>query len=103
MRAGWESFKVKGEELVERVRELVHEGNVQRIVIRQGDRAIAEFPVTIGVVGALAAPALAAVGALAAFVTDCTVEVRRAEARPTSGPPKKVARPARKATAGRRR
>jgi uncharacterized protein DUF4342 len=103
MRAGWESFRVQGEELVERVRQLVHEGNVQRIVIKQGDRTIAEFPVTVGVVGALAAPALAAVGALAAFVSDCTVEVRRAEARPAAaGPPKKRTRPARKA-AGRRR
>jgi hypothetical protein len=102
MRAGWESFKVQGEELVDRVRQLVHEGNVQRIVIKQGDRTIAEFPVTVGVVGALAAPALAAVGALAAFVSDCTVEVRRAEARPAAGPPKKRTRPARKA-AGRRR
>jgi len=103
MRAGWESFRVKGEELVDRVRQLVHEGNVQRIVIKQGDRTIAEFPVTVGVVGALAAPALAAVGALAAFVTDCTVVVRRTEATAASGPPKRRARPARKAAPGRRR
>lgn len=102
MRAGWESFRVKGEELADRVRQLVHEGNVQRIVIKQGDRTIAEFPLTVGVVGALAAPALAAVGALAAFVTDCTVEVRRTEATPAAGAPKKKAHAARKA-AGRRR
>jgi hypothetical protein len=84
MRAGWESFRVRGEELVDRVRQLIHEGNVQRIVIKQGDSTIVEFPVTVGVVGALAAPALAAVGALAAFVTDCTVEVTRAEATPAA-------------------
>jgi hypothetical protein len=82
MRAGWESFKVKGEELVERVRQLIHEGNVQRIVVKQGGRTVAEFPVTIGLVGALAAPLLAAVGALAALLTDCTLEVRRSEATP---------------------
>jgi len=85
MRAGWESFKVKGDELLERVRQLIHEGNVQRVVIKQGDHTIAEFPLTVGVVGALVAPVLAAVGALAAVLTDCTVHVRRAEPSGSSG------------------
>ena len=74
----WETFKVSGGELLERVRDIVHEGNVRRVRIRQGDRVIAEFPLTVGVVGAAVAPILAAVGAIAALATDCTIEVERA-------------------------
>ena len=65
----WESFKVKGDDLLGRVKEILHEGNVRRVVIKQGTRTIVEFPVTVGVVGALAAPSLAAIGALAALLT----------------------------------
>jgi hypothetical protein len=79
----WETFKVKGDELLRQVKRIVHEGNVRRVVIKQGPRTVVEFPVTVGVVGALAAPVLAMLGALAAFVTECTVEVERgAGARP---------------------
>jgi Domain of unknown function (DUF4342) len=100
MRAGWESFKVKGDELLERVRQLIHEGNVQRVVIKQGDQTIAEFPLTVGVVGALVAPVLAAIGALAAVLTDCTVYVRRAEPKTSGGRAKPASgRTARKKTA----
>ena len=73
----WESFKVTGDDLVRRVKEILHEGNVRRVVIKQGARTVAEFPVTVGVVGVLAAPALAALGALAALLTECTIEVER--------------------------
>lgn len=72
-----ESIKVEGGELLEKVKSLVREGNVRRIVIRQGDRSVAEFPLTVGVVGTVAAPILAAVGALAALLTNCTIEVQR--------------------------
>jgi Domain of unknown function (DUF4342) len=72
-----ESFKVAGEQLVDAVRKLLHEGNVRRIVIKQEGRSVAEFPLTVGVVGAVVAPVLAAVGALAAVLTDCTIEVER--------------------------
>ena len=78
-----ESFKVAAEQLVDAVRKLLHEGNVRRIVIKQEGRSVAEFPLTVGVVGAVVAPVLAAVGALAAVLTDCTIEVERA--RPDSG------------------
>ncbi len=77
-RSQWETIKVEGGQLLDRVKELVHEGNVRRIVIKQGDRIIAEFPLTFGVIGALIAPVLAAVGAIAAFATDCTIDVERA-------------------------
>jgi hypothetical protein len=89
-RSNWESFKVEGGQLIDRGKELFHEGNVRRVVIRRGDRVIAEFPLTLGVIGAVIAPALAAAGALAALVTDCTIEVERAGHenghRPTEAP-----------------
>jgi hypothetical protein len=73
-----ESFKVAGEHLVDAVKKLLHEGNVRRIVIKHADgRDVAEFPLTVGVIGAVLAPMLAAVGALAAVLTECTVEVER--------------------------
>src|SRR5262245_53518914 len=80
MRVRWESFKVSGDELLARIRRIIHEGNVRRIVIKQGGRSVVELPVTVGIVGAVAAPMLAAVGTLAALLTRCTVEVERAEA-----------------------
>ncbi len=73
----WERIKVEGGQLLDQVSHLIHEGNVRRIVIKQGERTVAEFPLTIGVIGAVAAPMLAAVGAIAALVTDCSIEVER--------------------------
>ena len=86
MKQNWETFKVKGDDLVRRVKEILHEGNVRRVVIKQGARTVVEFPMTVGVVGALAAPALAAVGAVAALLTECTIEVERAAEAPQKSP-----------------
>jgi hypothetical protein len=72
-----ESFKVAADQLVDAVKKIVHEGNVRRIVIKQEGRIVAEFPMSVGVVGAVIAPVLAAVGALAAVLTECTIEVER--------------------------
>jgi hypothetical protein len=72
-----ESFKVAADQLVDAVKKLLHEGNVRRIVIKQAGRTVAEFPLTVGVIGAVLAPILAAVGALAAVLTDCSLEVER--------------------------
>jgi hypothetical protein len=72
-----ESFKVAGNQLLDAVKRLVHEGNVRRVIIKQDARVIAEFPLTVGVIGAALAPVLAAVGAIAAVITDCTIEVER--------------------------
>ena len=72
-----ESFKVAADQLVDAVKKLVHEGNVRRIVLKQEGRTVAEFPLSVGVVGAVVAPLLAAVGALAAVLTECTIEVER--------------------------
>lgn len=74
----WDEFKVKGDELLAKVKELVHEGNVRRLVIENGEgKTLIEIPLTIGVVGALLLPMAAAVGAVAAVVTDCTIRVER--------------------------
>jgi hypothetical protein len=74
-----ETFKVEGGQLLDKVKQIVREGNVRRIVIKQGDRTIAEFPLTIGLVGAVFAPMLASVGAIAALVTDCSIVIERSE------------------------
>ena len=74
----WESFKAEGEAAIDKVKALIHEGNVRRIVIKHEGRTVAEFPLTVGVLGVVLAPILAAVGALAAVLTECTVEVDRA-------------------------
>jgi len=73
-----EEFRVSGEELLAKIKELVHEGNIRRIVIKNKDGGtFMEIPLTIGVVGALLAPTLAAIGALAALVTEATVVVEK--------------------------
>jgi hypothetical protein len=73
-----ESFRVNGEDLLKKVKELIKEGNVRRITIKdKSDRTLINIPLTIGVVGAVIAPVLAGVGAIAALVTECTISVER--------------------------
>lgn len=75
-----EEFKVDGEELLKKVKALIAEGNIRRIAIRNKEgKTIIEFPLTVGVVGAVLMPPLAAVGAVAALVTECTILVEREE------------------------
>ena len=97
----WETIRGQGGQVVDEVKRLIHEGNVRRVVVRQKDRVVAEFPLTVGVVGALAAPAVAAIGALVALLADCRLDVEReTAARPArSGGAKK----ARVKTAAKRR
>jgi hypothetical protein len=79
-----EEFKVKGEELVEKVKQLIHEGNVRRLIIKDEDgKVYLEIPVTFGLIGAIFAPMLAAVGAVAAMVANLKVEVVRDEEPPS--------------------
>jgi hypothetical protein len=80
IRTKLEEIKVAGLDLVEKVKELIHEGNIHRVIIKndQGHTLI-EVPITIACVGAVAAPVLAAVGAIAAMVTHCTIVVERRE------------------------
>ena len=72
-----EAFKVTGENLLKKVKELIQEGNVRRIIIKKGGKTIIEFPLTVGVVGAVIAPVLAAIGAIAALIGECTISVER--------------------------
>ncbi len=75
-----EEFTISGDELLARVRELVREGNVRRISIKNEEgRVLAEFPLTIGVIGAALLPIWAAIGAIAALATHCTIVVERVE------------------------
>lgn len=73
-----EEFKVNGEMLLKKVKELIKEGNIRKITIKDKEgKEIVSFPLTFGVVGAVLAPILAAVGAIAALVTECTISVER--------------------------
>jgi hypothetical protein len=74
----WETLKAEGDAVIDAVKELIHKGNVRRVVIRQQGRTVAEFPLTAGVVGAMLAPMLAAIGAIVAVAKDCSIHVEQA-------------------------
>ena len=75
-----EEHKVSGDDLVAKVKELVHEGNIRRISIKNEEgKTLIEVPLTLGVVGAVLLPVLAAIGAIAALVTDCTIVVEKVD------------------------
>ena len=78
-----EKFTVSGSQLVEKVKQLIHEGNIRRVRLVHEGRTIIEIPLTIGApaaaAGILVAPVLAALGAFAALVTECTIEVEKVE------------------------
>lgn len=72
-----EEFKLTGSELLDKVKQLLHEGNIRRIVIKQEGQTVMELPLTVAAVGVILAPVLAAVGAFAALVTNCSIVVER--------------------------
>jgi KaiC/GvpD/RAD55 family RecA-like ATPase len=78
-----EKFTVSGSQLVEKVKQIIHEGNIRRVRLVHDGRTIIEIPLTIGapaaVAGIIAVPVLAALGAFAALVTECTIEVEKVE------------------------
>jgi len=74
-----EEFHVSGEELISKIKELVHEGNIRRVIIQnENGHTLIDIPLSLGVVGVLLAPQLAAVGAIAALMTNGTIIVERA-------------------------
>jgi hypothetical protein len=76
----FEEFKVEGGELLNKVKEIIHQGNVRRIILKdEHGKTFMEFPLTVGVVGAIVAPVLAAVGAIAALASNLTIVVERIE------------------------
>jgi hypothetical protein len=93
-RTFWETIKASGDQLLKAVEKVVHEGNVRRVVVKQGDRSVAEFPLTVGVVGTVFAPVLAAIGALTALLTDCSIEVERVRTQATPSEPPPAGQPA---------
>jgi hypothetical protein len=75
-----EEFRIEGEKLITKIKEIFHEGNIRRIIIKDKEgKTVMEIPVTIGVVGVLLAPQLAAIGAIAALISEATVVVEKAE------------------------
>ena len=75
-----EEYKVTGDELVHKVKQIVHEGNIRKIAIKtEGGNTLLEFPLTVGVVGAVLLPLWAALGAAAALIADCTIVVEKVE------------------------
>jgi hypothetical protein len=75
-----EEYSVSGSNLVDRVRELLHEGNVTRVIVKdEGGKTLLEIPATVGVVGVVLAPWLAALGVIAALVANCLIVVERRE------------------------
>lgn len=72
-----EEFKVNASELVDKIKDLLHQGNIRRIVIKQDGTIVMELPLTVAAVGVVIAPVLAAVGAFAALVSNCSIVVER--------------------------
>jgi len=82
-----QEFTISGDEVVAKVKELIHEGNIRRLIIKNEDgRTMLEIPLTLGLVGAALLPVLAAIGAAAAIATRCTIVVERDEGAATSPP-----------------
>ena len=78
-----EKFTISGDKLVEKVKQLIHEGNIRRVRVLHEGRTVLEIPLSVGApaaaIGIMAAPVLAALGAFAALVTECTIEVEKIE------------------------
>ena len=72
-----ERSKGTTDQILAQIRKLIDEGNVRRVVVKQQGKTIAEFPLTVGVVGTVLAPVAAAIGALTAVLADCTIEVEK--------------------------
>ena len=82
----WEKLEGTTEQVINQIKKLVEEGNIRRVVVRQRGRTIAEFPLTAGVIGAVIAPVAAAIGALSALLTECSIEVEKTVREPEPTP-----------------
>ena len=78
MKTFWQKVEGTTEQAIGEIKRLIEAGNVRRVVVKQHGRTVAEFPVTVGVIGAVIAPLAAAIAALAAVLSECSIEVERA-------------------------
>ena len=78
-RFSWETLKGEGQALVDKLKAVLHEGNIRRVVVQHKGQTIAEFPVTAGIVGAPLAPVVAAIGAIVVMLKDCTIQIERVD------------------------
>jgi hypothetical protein len=76
-RTFWQKLEGTSEQVFQQLKTLLDEGHVRRVVVKQAGRTVAEFPLTVGVIGALLAPVVAAIGALVALLAECTIEVEK--------------------------
>ena len=77
MQTFWERLEGTTDQILAEIKRLIGEGNIRRVAVKQQGRIVAEFPVTVGVIGAMIAPLPAAIGAFAAVLTDCVIEVEK--------------------------
>jgi hypothetical protein len=78
----WENIKTEGSNILDRLEQLIREGNVRRVIVEHKGKTVAEFPLTAGVIGAVIAPVAAAIGGLVAILQDCTIKVERTTDKP---------------------
>ena len=91
----YEEFKVRGKELVDKVGELIHEGNVRRIIVKdEKGNTFVEIPLTVATVGVIAVPVLAALGTIAALIAHFTIGVEKVQEKPHAGAPPEQKPPA---------
>jgi len=81
-RTFWQKLEGTTEQVLAQLKRLVEEGNIRRVVVKQKGKTIAEFPLTAGVIGAVIAPVAAAIGALTALITECSIEVEKTVTEP---------------------
>lgn len=81
-RTFWQKLEGTTEQVLTQLKKLVEEGNIRRVVVKQKGKTIAEFPLTAGVIGAVIAPVAAAIGALTALITECSIEVEKTVTEP---------------------
>jgi hypothetical protein len=84
-RTFWQKLEGTTENILNQLKRLIEEGNIRRVVVKQRGRTVAEFPLTAGVIGAVIAPVAAAIGALSALLTDCSIEVEKTVDKPEPG------------------
>ncbi|OFW09709.1 MAG: hypothetical protein A3H96_01190 [Acidobacteria bacterium RIFCSPLOWO2_02_FULL_67_36] len=78
-RTFWQKIEGTSEQVLAQLKRIVEEGNIRRVVVKQRGRTVAEFPLTAGVIGTVLAPVAAAIGALTALLTECSIEVEKVE------------------------